>query len=282
MDNMKQNDKLDIFHPIISEWFYKNFKKPTDIQKKAWPKISEGRHILITAPTGSGKTLTAFLWAINRLLNNDYGIEKKRVLYISPLKALNNDIYCNLQKPLDDLKDIFNKRDNFFPKISIAIRSGDTLSSEKRKMLKDPPDIFITTPESLNILLTSENGKKILSGFGTVILDEIHAIASSKRGVYLMSAIERIAILFGEFQRIGISATIKPLRLIADFIGGYKLKEFDGAFEYEKRKVSIIRSNIKKKYKIEVLFPEAGIKTKKDDWWQIVINRYKYNTFYFP
>jgi ATP-dependent Lhr-like helicase len=220
----KNEDALNLFHPLVRQWFREQIGTPTDIQNKAWPEIAKGNHVLVTAPTGSGKTLTAFLWAINNFLVSRQPMEKMRVLYISPLKALNNDIQRNLTKPLEELQKYFDSAGMTLPMIRTAVRSGDTEPAERRQMQRHPPEIFITTPESLNVLLTSKNGQKMLIGISTVILDEIHAVLPNKRGTYLITAVERLVPLCGEFQRIALSATVKPLDKVAEFIGGYKLK----------------------------------------------------------
>jgi len=279
-------DSLDLFHPLIRKWFREQVGTPTDIQTRAWPEIAKGNHVLVTAPTGSGKTLTAFLWAIDNFLTRPQTPESMRVLYISPLKALNNDIQRNLNGPLEDLQVYFESAGETFPIIRTAVRSGDTEPSERRKMQRHPPEIFITTPESLNVLLTSKSGRRMLSGISTVILDEIHAVLPTKRGTYLITAIERLVPLNGEFQRIALSATVKPLEKVADFIGGYKVKKIKGSkeFQYEKRRVSIVRSGMQKKYKIKVDFPghetadskkSKGGKPNDEVWWPGLMKEFR-------
>jgi ATP-dependent helicase Lhr and Lhr-like helicase len=267
---------LDLFHPLIRKWFLEKVGTPTDIQSQAWPEIARGEHVLVTAPTGSGKTLTAFLWAINNFLEGKNPSEHQRVIYISPLKALNNDIQRNLNAPLQELQIYFAEAGATFPVIRTAVRSGDTEPSERRKMMRQPPEIFITTPESLNIMLTSKSGRKMLTGISTVILDEIHAVLPFKRGSYLITAIDRMVALNGEIQRIALSATVKPLDLVADFIGGYKIKNLGGEFSYQKRRVSIIRSQIKKQYNISVQFPEgAGDSNNTEVWWPALTDSFR-------
>lgn len=273
---VRTNSGLDLFHPLILKWFKERVGTPTDIQDQAWPEIAGGNHVLVTAPTGSGKTLTAFLWAINKFLSGTQPPESQRVLYISPLKALNNDIQRNLQTPLQELEEYFAMEGKPFPEIRVAVRSGDTSPSERRHMLRHPPEIFITTPESLNILLTSKSGRRVLTGISTVILDEIHAVAPTKRGSYLMTGIERLTPMNGEFQRIALSATVKPLERIAEFVGGYSLKESGDSYFYEKRRVSIIRSRIDKKYDISVQFPDgAGETDNTEVWWPALTESYR-------
>jgi ATP-dependent Lhr-like helicase len=280
-DKKKVNeDALNLFHPVVRQWFREQVGTPTDIQNKAWPEIAKGNHVLVTAPTGSGKTLTAFLWAINNFLVSRQPMEKMRVLYISPLKALNNDIQRNLKQPLEELQGYFESADMALPNIRTAVRSGDTEPAERRQMQRHPPEIFITTPESLNVLLTSKSGRKMLTGISTVILDEIHAVLPNKRGTYLITAVERLVPLCGEFQRIALSATVKPLDKIADFIGGYQLKELESTFEYKKRRVSIVRSHMQKKYHIQVNFPGKEDKKRKEQlpseaWWPVLMEEWR-------
>jgi len=199
------------FAPEIRAWFASSFAAPTDVQERAWPIIAAGEHTLLTAPTGSGKTLTAFLWALDRLATGTWDPSGLRVLYVSPLKALNRDIAVNLLEPLEGLG---------CPGITVGVRSGDTDASERRRQLKKPPSILVTTPESLHLMLSSHGGRRILHGIKTVILDEIHAVAGNKRGTLLMTAVERLTELSGEFQRVALSATVNPLARMAEFVGG--------------------------------------------------------------
>jgi ATP-dependent Lhr-like helicase len=264
---------LDRFHPLVRKWFGQYVGTPTDVQIRAWPQITGGNHVLVTAPTGSGKTLAAFLWAINSLIVNASSREERRVLYISPLKALNNDIQRNLNLPLEQLRDVFESAGQEFPEIRVAVRSGDTDPSQRRQIVRHPPEIFITTPESLNILLSSKSGRRVLEGISTVILDEIHAVAPGRRGTFLMTAVERMISLSGEFQRIALSATVKPLKKVAEFVGGYRLIQNGEMVEYEKRPVQIVQSDAPKRYHIKVCYPSqpANIK-KKEDWWASLTN----------
>ena len=221
---MRDNtEPLALFHPIIQKWFTERIGQPTDIQIKAWPVISSDSHVLITAPTGSGKTLTAFLWALNQLITGAWSTGNVRVLYISPLKALNNDIQRNLLGPIEELKEYFAQAGEEFPDIRVLTRSGDTPQEDRRRMLRHAPEILITTPESLNILLSSKNNRDLLTGISTVILDEVHTLVASKRGTHLITAVERVTRLSGEFQRITLSATVKPMEVTADFIADMEL-----------------------------------------------------------
>ncbi len=239
----------DLFHPLTTQWFSDTFDAPTDIQEKTWPLIAAGKHVLLTAPTGSGKTLAAFLWAIDAHFNGRWQCGCTNVLYVSPLKALNNDIQRNLLQPLRQLEATFQSAGKNFPLLNVATRSGDTTAAERRRMVRHPPEILITTPESLNILLSSNSGLKMLSSVKTVILDEIHAVLDSKRGVHLISAVDRLVRYIGEFQRIALSATVHPMQLAADFIGGFEHKSSGG---YKQRPVKLVESGVQKKLDVRV------------------------------
>src|SRR5271157_4784206 len=178
-------DPLSLFHPVVGRWFAGRVGEPTEIQHLAWPRIAAGKHVLVTAPTGSGKTLAAFLWALDRLLTGTWPGGQVRVLYVSPLRALNNDVQRNLLEPLAELREAFAGSDEPVPDVRVLTRSGDTPTEERRRMARRPPEILITTPESLNILLTSRGGRAMLTGLATVILDEVHAVVGGKRGVHL-------------------------------------------------------------------------------------------------
>jgi ATP-dependent helicase Lhr and Lhr-like helicase len=213
MTTTKKVDKtnpLASFHPLVSQWFAAQFAAPTDVQRRAWPVIAAGQHALITAPTGSGKTLTAFLWALNQLIIGAWEPGGTRVIYLSPMKALNTDVRRNLIAPLNALRETFADAGVPFPEITIRTRSSDTDAAERRAMLRRPPEILITTPESLNILLSSESGRVFFPGVRSIILDEIHAIAGTKRGVHCITAVDRIVQRSGEFQRIALTATLRP------------------------------------------------------------------------
>ena len=257
-----QTDKRQIpetFHPELRRWFAQRYPSPTEIQQRAWPIVAKGQHTLITAPTGSGKTLTAFLWALNQLLVESWPSGATQVLYISPLKALNNDIQRNLIAPLKELKQHFEDQRLPFPEIRVQTRSGDTPASERQRMIRKPPEILITTPESLNLLLSSKTACQTLNQVKTVILDEIHALVESKRGVYLMSAIERLALTAGEFQRIALSATVNPLECVAQFVGGHEIKGSLDAPSYSPRSIQLIESRIKKRYHLKSCHPPEAV-----------------------
>jgi ATP-dependent Lhr-like helicase len=213
---------LSSFHPATRAWFMSRFEGPSPAQAKAWPHIMAGESTLLAAPTGSGKTLAAFLCAIDRLVFGEAETKRGgvRILYISPVKALARDVERNLQEPLAGLCALAESRGDSFLKPRIAVRSGDTPQNERQKMRREPPDILITTPESLFLILTSD-AREILRSVDTVIVDEIHAIVGTKRGAHLALSLERVARLAGRpVQRIGLSATSRPLDLVARFLGG--------------------------------------------------------------
>ncbi|MBE7467094.1 MAG: DEAD/DEAH box helicase [Planctomycetes bacterium] len=208
---------LDAFHPTVRGWFETNLGEPTPPQREGWPAIRAGKHTLIAAPTGSGKTLAAFLIALDELLRQGPNLsESTQVLYVSPLKALSNDIQKNLQQPLEQL----SAEDLFLPEVRVLVRTGDTPAKDRAAMTKRPPHILVTTPESLYILLTTEGGRRMLRTVKTAIVDEIHALARDKRGSHLALSLERLEALAGPVQRIGLSATQKPLEAIANFLVG--------------------------------------------------------------
>jgi ATP-dependent Lhr-like helicase len=210
-------------HPLVAEWFLARFGSPTEPQEQGWPEILAGRTTLISAPTGSGKTLAAFLICIDRLVRK--ALEgalhnRTEVVYVSPLKALGNDIQKNLDGPLSEILALAAERGFLMPEIRTAVRSGDTLMKERREMLKRPPHILVTTPESLYILLTANGSRAILHDVETVIVDEIHAVADDKRGAHLTLSLERLDLLANRPTRIGLSATQKPIEEIAHFLTG--------------------------------------------------------------
>jgi len=217
-------DSLSWAHPIVREWFLRKLGAPTEPQEQGWPHILAGRTTLISAPTGSGKTLAAFLACIDRLVRKALAGElqdRTEVLYVSPLKALGNDIQKNLEIPLGEILQMAGAQGLLMPEIRTAVRTGDTLMHERRAMLQRPPHILVTTPESLYILLTAEKSRAILKSVDTVIVDEIHAVADDKRGAHLALSLERLDALMEQRPvRIGLSATQKPIERIADFLVG--------------------------------------------------------------
>ncbi|MDH4281144.1 MAG: DEAD/DEAH box helicase [Myxococcales bacterium] len=212
------------FHPAVATWFERTFGEPTPPQVEGWPAIRERRHTLIASPTGSGKTLAAFLCAIDDLVQRGLngGLQDRvEVLYISPLKALSNDIDKNLQAPLEGIRATLTELGYADVDIRTAVRTGDTPSHLRTKMVKKPSHIFVTTPESLYILLTSEGGRRMLSAVRTVIVDEIHALVTNKRGAHLALSLERLEALVGrDITRIGLSATQNPIEEVARFLVG--------------------------------------------------------------
>ena len=226
---------LERFTPSTQDWFRGAFSAPTPAQIGAWDAISAGRHALVVAPTGSGKTLSAFLWAIDRVFRertdavnvaSTKGAARTRILYISPLKALGVDVERNLRSPLVGIGQSARRLGLAAPSVSVGVRSGDTTSSDRRKLVSDPPDILITTPESLYLMLTSRAGET-LRDVHTVIIDEVHAVAATKRGAHLAVSLERLDALrragredMVPAQRIGLSATVRPIDEVARFLGG--------------------------------------------------------------
>ncbi len=212
------------FHPAVATWFASAFDAPTPVQQEAWPAIARGEHTLLAAPTGSGKTLAAFLASIDALVRE--GLERglpdeTRVLYISPLKALSNDIQKNLQQPIGGIRDALVEAGLPDVDINAWVRTGDTPQSERARAAKTPPHIMVTTPESAYILLTSVSGRNMLRTVRTVIVDEIHAVAGSKRGSHLALSLERLeALVDGRLTRVGCSATQKPIETMARFLVG--------------------------------------------------------------
>ena len=217
---------LKTFHPLVSEWFAERFGQPTEPQIQGWPLIREGGDTLICAPTGSGKTLAAFLICLDDLVRRAAGgelPEETLVVYVSPLKALTNDVRKNLELPLAELVARATAQLTPLAPIRTAVRTGDTTAAERQRMLRKPPHVLVTTPESLFILLTAEKSRALFGNVSTVIVDEIHAVANSKRGSHLMLTLARLDALVSESgrhkpQRIGLSATVRPLDRIADFL----------------------------------------------------------------
>src|SRR5437763_9789649 len=239
-------EPLEVFRPETRAWFKRNFAAPTPAQEKGWPAIAGGGHVLIQAPTGSGKTLAAFLSAIDRLTaTSGTGL---RVLYVSPLKALNYDVERNLRAPLAGLRS----------ELRVAVRTGDTPQKERAAMLREPPDVLITTPESLFLLLTSR-ARELLRSVDTLILDEVHAVAGTKRGAHLALSVERLEALAAQpVQRIALSATQRPLEEIGKFVSGG-------------RPIELVDAGVAKELDLEVVVPvddmrEPGIESREEGW----------------
>src|SRR5215471_14419145 len=240
-------DALDGFSPATRAWFEGAFAVPTQAQAQAWRAIGKGEDTLVIAPTGSGKTLAAFLWAIDRLAAVPPPADRKgrcRVLYVSPLKALAVDIERNLRSPLTGIRHAAHRLGLPEPDIAVAVRTGDTAADERRKLAANPPDILITTPESLFLLLTSQ-ARETLREVETVIVDEVHAVAGNKRGAHLALSLERLDALRGgaqRAQRIGLSATVRPPEEVAAFLGGA-------------RPVTVVQPASTKRIELEVVVP---------------------------
>jgi ATP-dependent Lhr-like helicase len=217
---------LSAFDPLVSEWFQSRFQNATEPQLQGWPEIAAGRNILISAPTGSGKTLAAFLICIDQLVRaarTGALADETQVVYISPLKALSNDVHRNLEVPLAEIAALARERGVELAPIRTALRTGDTPMSERQQMIKHPPHILVTTPESLFILLTADRPREMLKTTRTVIVDEIHAIADDKRGSHLALTLARLDALTlaahgATPQRIGLSATVKPIEDVANYL----------------------------------------------------------------
>ena len=225
-------DPLAHFTPQVREWFNRAFASPTEAQAQAWPAIATGDHVLISAPTGSGKTLAAFLYGLDRFVAKPTH-EQTRLVYVSPLKALSYDVEKNLRAPLRGIGADLN----------VAIRTGDTPQKERRDMVKHPPDILITTPESLYLMLTSQ-ARAIFEGTETVILDEIHAVAQTKRGAHLALSLERLVEEAGrDVQRVGLSATQNPLEEVGRFMVG------------PQRKATIVDTGVRKPLDLKIHVP---------------------------
>lgn len=264
------SNSLDIFDPITAGWFFENLGEPTPVQEAAWPVIAAGKHTLVSAPTGTGKTLAAFLVYIDRLkaasragtLKNEL-----QLIYVSPLKSLAGDIRENLHRPLNGILEEerkAGKKTSSFD-IQIAIRTGDTTQSERRRMIKTPPHILITTPESLYLMLTSKSSQPMLSTAKAIIIDELHVMIDSKRGAHLMLSIARLDMLCQKpLQRIGLSATIEPLDIAAKYLSP--------------EPVAIIAPKMHKEVKLEITSPLiAGQVSPKDSIWQdIACSVYEY------
>ena len=274
---------LTQFHPAVSNWFTKQFPAPTEPQAKAWPSIKDRRHTLIAAPTGSGKTLAAFLAAIDDLVR--LGVDGQlddttHVVYVSPLKALSNDIQRNLQQPLDGIKQELAAMGHADVAIRTLVRTGDTPQSERAAMLKRPPHIIVTTPESLYILLTSEGGRRMLRTARTLIVDEIHALVRDKRGSHLALSVERLEALVGQpLVRIGPSATQRPIEEVARFLVGSRT-EADVERETAARRQSapspctIVDTGHARKLDLAIEVPSSPLEAvMSNEVWEEVYNR---------
>ncbi len=267
------------FHPAIAAWFGETFAEPTPAQRAAWPAIQAGRHVLVAAPTGSGKTLAAFLAAIDSLIRQGVNAplrDETQLVYVSPLKALSNDIQKNLEAPLAGIREHL-KRLNY-PDVDIRtwVRSGDTPQAEREKMKRRPPHILVTTPESLYILVTSVSGRKMLSTTRAVIVDEIHALAPNKRGAHLTLTLERLEALTGRrLTRIGLSATQKPIELVAKFLVGDAARPGNDLFDQTNDSAcTIVNAGHVRQRDLAIELPQSPLSAvMSNDIWQEVYGR---------
>jgi len=260
------DDPLSLFHPAVQQWFREKVGTPTPPQVLGWPSIAAGNNTLILAPTGSGKTLAAFLACLDKLWKEPRQGTGVQLLYISPLKALNNDIFRNLHLPLLGVQQAAKERGEKLPTISVGLRTGDTTTQERQKQLRKPPDVLITTPESLHLLLTSK-GRDILGNVRWCIIDEIHVLCPNKRGVFLAILLERLQQLTASpgFIRIGLSATQRPLEEVARYLGGFSYSKDAGL---QPRPVSIIDAGQRKQLDLQVISPveRFGPLAEKSIW----------------
>jgi ATP-dependent Lhr-like helicase len=251
-------DGLEPFLPVVAGWFRETFGAPTPPQRLGWASIAAGRHTLISAPTGSGKTLAAFLACLDHLWRVPRTAKGVRILYISPLKALNQDIARNLDAPLRGILDAAESQGVALAPLRTAVRSGDTPQAERQRAIRNPPDILITTPESLHLMLTSR-ARETLRSVSHVIVDEIHALCPNKRGVFLSLLLERLEALNPQsFLRVGLSATQKPLDEAARYLGGFRPvvgADADGITRLEPRPVSVVDAGQRKTLDLEVVYP---------------------------
>ena len=254
------------FHPLIQEWFQRSFSAPTEAQQLAWKEIAAGGDVLISAPTGSGKTLAAFLSCLDRLVRTALDgslLDETSVVYVSPLKALSNDIQKNLERPLQEIAKLAGEKGLLMPAIRVAVRTGDTPMAERQQMVARPPHVLVTTPESLFILLTAERSRQMLKTATTVVIDEIHAMVDDKRGSHLSLSLVRLDDLVikargAALQRVGLSATVKPIDEVAKFVN-------------PARQLRIIDSGHRRKLDIAVEVPkdELGAVASNEMWAEI-------------
>ena len=289
---------LDSFHPVLAAWFKGAFGQPTPVQVDAWQAIREGRHTLIAAPTGSGKTLAALLPCLDRIVQAKLAGESVRsgvrVIYVTPLKALNNDIHHHIEDFVTAIDEAASASGSSWPGLRSAVRTGDTKTSQRAAMLRQPPDVLVTTPESLYILLTSEKGRDMLRTTEQLIVDEIHDLAPDKRGSHLSLTLERLVHTCGRaIQRIGVSATQRPLSRVARFLGGWEpavstaatattgidsVDEEQTSFRhplgYQPRPVAIIESQMQKALEVKVTMPDQSLAlTTRESVWFPLLDR---------
>ncbi len=249
------SDGLDCLLPAVAQWFRATYGEPTPPQRLGWPVIASGRNTLLFAPTGSGKTLAAFLACLDHLWRTPPSVKGVRILYVSPLKALNNDVYRNLQLPLEGILEFSRAEVAALSPLSIAVRTGDTTASDRQRLLRKPPDILITTPESLHLMLTSK-ARTTLGSLSHVIIDEIHALCPNKRGVFLALLLERLEQLNpAGLIRVGLSATQRPLEEVASYLGGLRVVPGSRPSRFEPRPVTVIDAGRRKELDLQVIAP---------------------------
>src|SRR5207248_3410625 len=271
------------FHPAVERWFQQTFGSPTEPQVRGWSAIQSGRHVLISAPTGSGKTLAAFLASLDLLFREGMKAElpdETQVVYVSPLKALSNDIRKNLQEPLAGIRSLLYETEDREIDVRAEVRTGDTTAAQRQALIKTPPHILVTTPESLYLLLTSDSGRKMLRTVRTVILDEIHAVVDDRRGSHLALSIERLAALTGlrqgcggqaspPLQRIGLSATQKPIEEVARFLVGTRNVDATGT-----PNCAIIDIGHKRELDLAIEIPKSPLEAvMSNEIWEEVYSR---------
>jgi ATP-dependent Lhr-like helicase len=261
------------FQPAVARWFEQTFGSPTDPQAHGWPEIQSGRHVLISAPTGSGKTLAAFLASLDVLFREGVASDlpdETQIVYVSPLKALSNDIRKNLQDPLAGIRALLKETEGRDVNVRAEVRTGDTPAAQRQALIKKPPHILVTTPESLYLLLTSDSGRGMLSTVRTVIVDEIHAIVDDRRGAHLALSIERLAALTKHpFQRIGLSATQKPIEEVARFLVGTR-----GVDENGNPDCAIIDTGHRREMDLAIELPKSPLEAvMSNEIWEEVYRR---------
>ncbi|WP_152395200.1 DEAD/DEAH box helicase [Paenibacillus guangzhouensis] len=278
--------ELSSFHAVLGAWFQAQFGEATEVQRSVWREIQHHDHLLIAAPTGSGKTLAALMPCLERIIRGKEQVNTQdelkkgvKLLYVTPLKALNNDVHHHMLQFADEMEQVAVTSGLAWPGLRIGIRTGDTPQRVRAAMLRQPPDVLITTPESLYLLLTSPKSREILKTVEQVIIDEIHSLAGDARGMHLSVTLERLVALTGRsLQRIGVSATQRPIELVAQFMGGWErsAKSSDTADEGNDlpRRVGIIESAMDKTYRVSVMLPDRTVMTNnKEEIWAPLVER---------
>jgi ATP-dependent Lhr-like helicase len=277
LERSQDSMPLSSFHPIVSRWFRETLGEPTPAQAQGWAAIRSRRHALIAAPTGSGKTLAAFLSALDDLVHD--GLkgplpDEVRVVYVSPLKALSADIHKNLAEPRRGIRRIAEEMGLEPPKITAAVRTGDTTQSERAAMLRTPPHILVTTPESLYLLLTADRSRAMLRTARTVIVDEIHAVIGTRRGAHLALSLERLQEVAGEpLLRIGLSATQKPIEEVAQFLVGSQ-SQSQSAICNQQSAIAIVNEGHRRTMELGVEVPGSALDAvMAHEVWEEYFNR---------